>query len=262
MTGAEADPRHAFGNAVDAYDEIRPGYPQAMFADLFGLLPEHPYVLEVGPGTGQATRDLLSRGAIVHAVEISTAMAGRLRQVLPSDDLHVTIGDFEVVPTPDRIVDAVFSATAYHWIAPQAQVDRPAHVLRPGGVVAIVDLNQVDSEDDLGFFDAAQPIYDRYGQPHTGPPAPKRGAVDPPIRQSLSRDERFTDVAVRAYDWNQSYSAAAYRKLMLSYSGTQMMEPDIRQALLDDMEAFIKERFDGRVTRPLVVTLTTARLRT
>ncbi len=89
---------------------------------------------------------------------------------------------------------------------------------------------------------------------------PERGAVDPSIREALSRDERFADVEVRCYDWNQTYSAAQYRKLMLSYSVTQMMEPGRRNGLLDDMEAFIKERFHDRVTRPLVVTLTTATL--
>ena len=47
---------------------------------------------------------------------------------------------------------------------------------------------------------------------------------------------------------------------MLSYSGTQMMDPGDRQGLLDDIEAFIQERFGGQITRPLVVTLTTATL--
>ena len=262
MNDAGTDPRHSFGNAADIYDDVRPRYPKAMFDDLFTLLPRRPHVLEVGPGTGQATRDLLAHGAIVHAVEISPAMAAKLREVVSSNDLQVTVGDFEVVPgRDDGRVDAVFSATAYHWVSPPAQVDRPAELLEPGGIVAIVDANQVDSSDDLGFFAAAQPIYERYGQGHTGPAAPKRDAVDPPMREALHRDARFTRVEVRRYDWNQSYSAAEYRKLMLSYSVTQMMEPEPRQGLLDDMEAFVKERFDDRVTRPLVVTLTTATLR-
>ena len=46
---------------------------------------------------------------------------------------------------------------------------------------------------------------------------------------------------------------------MLSFSDTNMMEAGDRMGLLDDMEAFINSHFDGRVTRPLVVTLTTAR---
>jgi SAM-dependent methyltransferase len=253
-----ADPRLSFDPAAEIYNEIRPSYPAAVFDDLFDLLPPHPNILEVGPGTGQATRDLLRRGALVHAIEIGPAMAAKLRANLPSDELRVTVGDFERVAVPDRSMDAVFSATAYHWLTPAAQLDRPATILKPGGVIAIVDLNQVDSPDDDGFFDAVQPIYERYGQGHTGPPAPKRESVNPAICQSLSQDRRFVDVEVHSYDWNQTYTASAYRKLMLSYSGTQMMNPGDRQGLLDDIEAFINERFGGQITRPLVVTLTTA----
>ncbi|MFT4217960.1 MAG: hypothetical protein QM619_12370 [Micropruina sp.] len=156
------------------------------------------------------------------------------------------------------VTDAVFSATAYHWISQPAQTDRPAALLRPGGVVAIVDLSQVDSPDDGGFFAASQLIYPRYGQGHTGPPAPYREQVDPAIRQVLDADDRFDAVTVRQYDWNQSCIAADYRQLMLSYSVTQMMDSADRRGLLDDMEAFISDHAGGSITRPLVVTLTTA----
>jgi SAM-dependent methyltransferase len=255
-----ADARFSFNQAAEIYDAIRPSYPPALFDCLFALLPPKPRIVEVGPGTGQATRDLLRRGALVHAIEIGPAMAAKLRSNLPSAELQVTVGDFERVTVPERSVDAVFSATAYHWLSAAAQADRPAAILKPGGVIAIVDTNQVASPDDEGFFDAVQPTYEQYGQGHTGPPAPERGGVDPPIRQLLSQDRRFTSVEVHSYDWNQTYPASAYRQLMLSYSVTQMMEPEEREGLLDDVETFIQERFGGRITRPLVVTLTTAEL--
>ena len=76
----------------------------------------------------------------------------------------------------------------------------------------------------------------------------------------MQADPRFRSVAVHSYDWNQTYTAAEYRRLMLSYSGTQMMEPDERFGLLDDIESFIRADYAGVVTRPLVVTLTTAEL--
>jgi trans-aconitate methyltransferase len=253
-----AEPRRSFDGAAEIYHGIPPGYPAPLFEDLFRLLPSHPAILEVGPGTGQATRDLLSRGATVHAIEIGPSMGAKLREALPSADLTITIGDFEEVDVGEHGFDAVFSATAYHWISPKAQVDRPVSVLKPGGVIAVVDLNQVSSPDDKGFFAAAQPIYDRYGEGHAGPPAPERNAVDPPIHRVLRGDPRFSNVEVRAYDWNQTYSAAGYRKLMLSYSSTQMMTPPARQGLLDDMENFVRQQFDDQVTRPIVVTLTTA----
>jgi SAM-dependent methyltransferase len=255
-----AEARRSFDGVAEVYHEIRPSYPAPMFDELFRLLPSHPAILEVGPGTGQATRDLLSRGASVHAVEIGPAMAAKLREVLPSPALTVIVGDFEEADVGEHGFDAVFSATAYHWISPKAQVDRPASVLKPGGRMAIVDLNQVSSPVDKGFFAAAQPIYERYGEGHTGPPAPERNAVDPPIHRALCGDPRFSNVEVRAYDWNQTYSAADYRKLMLSYSVTQMMTPPARQGLLDDMENFVRQQFGNQVTRPIVVTLTTARV--
>jgi SAM-dependent methyltransferase len=250
--------RLSFNEAAETYDEVRPSYPADLFDSLFDMLPFEPEIVEVGPGTGQATKDLLARGASVHAIEIGPAMAAKLRSNLPTNRLRVSIDDFEALNIATASADAVFSATAYHWITPAAQTDRPASILRPSGVIAIVDLIQVDSPSDLGFFAEVQPIYERYGEGHTGPPAPTRDSVDPAIRSTLEADGRFDHVTVRRYDWDQTYSASAYRKLMLSYSGTQMMDEDDRAALLDDMESFIRRDFAGQITRPLVVTLTTA----
>lgn len=80
--------------APETYDEARPSYPPQLFDALFDMLPTEPLIVEVGAGTGKATKDLLARGASVHAIEIGPAMAARLRSNLPSDRLRVTIGDF------------------------------------------------------------------------------------------------------------------------------------------------------------------------
>jgi len=254
--------RETFDTVPDVYERARPRYPAAMFEDLFALLPDHPHVLEVGAGTGKATRDLVERGAHVDAIEIGPAMAAKLRAVVPNHNLEVTVGNFEEVPMRKRHYDCVFSATAYHWIAPAAQLDRPAELLKLGGLVAIVDLIQVDSPTDDGFFAAAQQIYERHGRPHTGPPAPRRDDVDGPIRAELEADSRFEQVSVRLYDWDQTYTAAQYRDLMVSVSPILLMEQNARQGLLDEMEAFIGQHFADRVTRPLVAALTTATLAT
>src|SRR5262245_12284431 len=108
--------RETFDAVPDVYERVRPRYPAAMFADLFALLPPSPQVLEVGPGTGKATRDLIAHGATVDAIEIGPAMAVKLREVVPSRNLTVTVGNFEDVPRGHHDYDCVFSATAYHWI--------------------------------------------------------------------------------------------------------------------------------------------------
>src|SRR3954468_18871905 len=209
-TGA-VEARRSFDRVAAVYERIRPGYPPALFEDLFALLRRNPRVLEVGPGPGKATRDLLRHGAEVHAVEIGPALAERLRATLPSDRLTVEVGDFEQVPVDAAPFDCLFAASAYHWITPRAQLDRPAVLLKPDGVLAVVDLIQVDSASDRGFFAAAQPIYTRHGQGHAGPPAPPRDAVEPAIYLPLHNDERFAEVEVVRYDWDQIYTAAEYR---------------------------------------------------
>jgi SAM-dependent methyltransferase len=260
VVGRPDDIRLSFDEAVDLYDEVRPSYPGELFDMLFGFLPPRPDIVEVGPGTGKATRDLLARGASVRAIEIGPAMAAKLRANFATERLRVDVGDFETFNIPAASADAVFSATAYHWISRTAQTDRPASILRPLGVLAVVDLIQVDSATDHGFFAAAQPIYDRYGEHHEGPPAPAREHAEPAVRAVLEADGRFDHVAVHSWNWDQTYSAPAYRKLMLSYSGTQMMNEARRAGLLDDIESFINTAFGGHVTRPLVATLTTASL--
>jgi trans-aconitate methyltransferase len=126
-----ADKRLSFNEVPDVYDEIRPRYPAALFDVLFEMLPSEPTIVEVGPGTGQATKDLLARGASVHAVEIGPAMAEKLRRNLPSTRLRVSVDDFEQAELLPSSADALFSANAYHWIAPH---DRHALVNRTGAL--------------------------------------------------------------------------------------------------------------------------------
>src|ERR1700730_16473379 len=111
------DPRLSFDNAADIYNGIRPHYPPAMFLDLFRFFPDAPAIVEMGPGTSQATVDLLEHGATVTAREIGRRLAAKLQEVVKSEGLSIVVGDFETVQLPEHSYDAIFSATAYHWIS-------------------------------------------------------------------------------------------------------------------------------------------------
>ena len=76
-----------FDTAAELYERASPGYPSQLFADLAastGLRAAGARVLEVGTGTGQATRGLLERGWSVHtAVAHARAARGLLRRSRP-----------------------------------------------------------------------------------------------------------------------------------------------------------------------------------
>ena len=73
-----------FNEVPELYDRIRPGYPDELLADLVTItgLDDGSSVLEVGCGTGQATRSLAALGCTVTAIEPGPGMAALARQRL------------------------------------------------------------------------------------------------------------------------------------------------------------------------------------
>lgn len=85
--------RGLFADDVSAYNSGRPGYPDRVYNVLLercGLSPG-ARVLEIGPGTGQATGRLLELGASVTGIELSAELADRLRFNHQGQDLEVIV---------------------------------------------------------------------------------------------------------------------------------------------------------------------------
>jgi SAM-dependent methyltransferase len=55
-----------------------------------------------------------------------------------SDAVDFHVGTFEDVALPERIFDAVFSTTAFHWVDPAVGWAKAARALRPGGMLALI----------------------------------------------------------------------------------------------------------------------------
>lgn len=137
-------PRHAtLARAFDAvaaqYAAARPGYPPALFdaiEELAGQPLAGARVLDVGAGTGIATKLLAERGARLTAVEPGAAMATELRTAHPAIPLVRALGD--ALPFRDDAgFDLVGYAQAWHWTDPARSVPEALRVLRPGGALAL-----------------------------------------------------------------------------------------------------------------------------
>lgn len=151
------------------------------------------------------------------------------------------------------------AATSFHWVDPAVRASKPATILRPGGVLAIVSTNQVSDPVDRGYFAASEPIYREYfpGETVTST-TPDRRDVTPPEYAELSANPRFGAPSLHRYDWDQRYTTAQYLDLVRSYSNTARLPFDSRRRFLDALEQFIDSTFGGYVVRPLVMALTCA----
>ena len=256
-----------FDGVAEIYDRARRSYPPRLFDDVFNYLGEHPQepstvaAVEIGPGTGQATGPLLARGVTVAAVEPGPRLAAFLRNKFAAEQRLVVINErFEDAPLPEGIADLVLAATSFHWVDAEVRYTKTVELLRDGGALAVIGTNQIASEVDRGYFAASQPIYERYFPNDTHEELPGED-VTPPEVGELLENEAFEGVELFRYRWDQSYSTADYLDLVRSYSGTAELDADVREAFVAELGAFIDAEFEGRVVRPLVLTLLLARKR-
>jgi SAM-dependent methyltransferase len=154
--------------------------------------------------------------------------------------------------------EAVVSATAFHWLDPAIRLQRCHDLLRPGGALAIIDTNQIQSDADRGFFERVFPIYLRYRPDEQRIESPGEDVV-PKAFDEVQGSGLIDDVMLHRYRWDQTYATAAYADLVRSYANTQAMEPGPREALIADLCNVIDTEYGGSVVRPLVITLTLGR---
>lgn len=125
----------SFGAVADSYDRFRPDYPEALFdavAAYAGGLPRT--ALELGAGTGKATRLFAAHGIEVTATEPDAAMLDKLRATAPPNVTAVRSAFEEL--RPERTYGLVYVAAALHWTRPEGRWPRVAALLEPRGVFA------------------------------------------------------------------------------------------------------------------------------
>ena len=252
-----------FDSVAELYEQVRPGYPAQMFEDLSSLLPPGPVrVLEIGAGTGQATRGLLARGWHVVALEPGPELARVARRVLAGlGDVEVVVEPFEQWRGEQGSFDLVLAATSWHWLDPETACARAADCLRPGGVLAVVATEHVlpDGEGDP-FFRAVEQDYDAVGMGDGlgGPASPE--AVPAPDAAAMAASGLFAPAVVSRYVWSRSYTAEEYLALLSSYSGHIAASPATRQQLFEAVRRRIEARPGGRVRKHYLTMLQTARV--
>ncbi|MFD5161573.1 class I SAM-dependent methyltransferase [Streptomyces hawaiiensis] len=125
----------SFGAVAEAYERFRPGYP----VELFDVVTAYagrpvPTALEIGAGTGKATRLFARRGIAVTATEPDGSMLAELRKHVPAN-VRTVQAAFEDLRPGERY-GLVYAAAALHWTNPEGRWSRIAALLEPGGVFA------------------------------------------------------------------------------------------------------------------------------
>ncbi len=107
-----------FSGRADAYDRFRPHYPAdvvAFLRDAIGLTPEKT-VADIGSGTGISAELFLNNGNTVFCVEPNEAMRRKAEERFSRMRGFISVnGTADRTGLPDRSVDMIFIAQAFHW---------------------------------------------------------------------------------------------------------------------------------------------------
>jgi ubiquinone/menaquinone biosynthesis C-methylase UbiE len=242
LRGRTADVHHAvhpsvltgFGSAADAYDRMRPEYPQAAvdwLVDRLGITAESA-VVDLAAGTGKLTRALVPTGARVVAVE-------------PVDDMRAHIqteaiaGYAESMPLPDGFADAVTVGQAFHWFSSDEALAEIARVLRPDGRLGLIWNGR---ENDVPVQRAFTEIIEEL---RTDEAAWKRDAW----RDVLEASPRFGPIEETAVPWERTLDGDELAELASSISFVASAAPARRAAVLERVRALTP---DGPVAFPYV----------
>lgn len=125
----------SFGAIAEAYERFRPGYHKELF-DLVITYAGRPVrtALEIGAGTGKATRLFAEHGVTVTATEPDAAMVTELNKTVPAS-VTIVQAPFEDL-RPGETYGLVYAAAALHWTRPDGRWSRVAALLEPEGVFA------------------------------------------------------------------------------------------------------------------------------
>lgn len=229
--------RKIFDTIPEQFDKYRPRYSAELFAALIeyaGIGPGKS-VLEIGPGTGQATEPILATGCDYHAIELGEHLCDMMARKYGSrDNFHIVNDDFITHDFGDRRFDMIYSATTIQWIPEEVAFPKTFALLKPGGTLAMMLTSSDYKSPNEALYAEIQKVYDAWFKPETP-------YTHGSFRYDAAPDYGYVDFERRDFHGRREMTADEY----VAFSGTHcdhlvIPEPyrtkffdGLRQAVLD-----------------------------
>jgi SAM-dependent methyltransferase len=221
----------SFGAAARAYDRHRPEYPARLIDDLVAAGIDN--ALDVGAGTGIASRQLTKRGVDVLALEPDPRMA----ELAAEKGIRTQIAKFEEWDAADQRFDLVLFAQSFHWVDPDVALPKVRRLLTDRGHLALAWNRMFPVAPSRGDF---APIYRDYMEPGsplvTGTPTAE--GLDVARVDDVLENAGFT-ARQHTYQREAHYDRDEWLDLVFTYSNHLVLPAEKASELRDRLATHI-----------------------
>ena len=229
----------SFDACAAEYDAFRPSYPAGAIDEIlrFGRLQPGARALEIGPGTGKATRLLEDRGLRVTGIEPGAELIEVARARCPTSRFHRSTFEEWALGDDAGRFDLVVAAQSFHWVDQTTGYAKTAEALRPRGVLALFWNRPRITAGSL--FARLEGIYSEYVAASETVTEAQLPEIELSIDRCIEGTGLFAKPARAEFPWTDRLSSNAYVSLLTTTSLCATMEADRRDEVVARLRAMI-----------------------
>ncbi len=198
--------RKVFDTIPEQFDKYRPRYSAELFSDLIAYAGIGPgkSVLELGPGTGQATDPVLDTGCDYNAIELGENLCEMMKRKYGNyPNFHIVNDDFITYDFGSQKFDLIYSAATIQWIPEEIAFSKTFDLLKPGGTLAMMFTREDYKTPNEELYQKIQQVYSAYFKPEM---EYKQGA----FQYANALRYGYVDFQERKYDGKREFTADEY----------------------------------------------------
>ncbi|HHP7231050.1 MAG TPA: class I SAM-dependent methyltransferase [Xenococcaceae cyanobacterium] len=244
-----AQRKNWYSAVAENYNKARPLYPQELInrvVELTQLLSDST-ILEIGCGSGQATRGFAALGLSMTCLEPSFAASQLAKQnCVAYPKVKINNTSLEEWELEAGKFDAVLAANAWHWLPPEVSYPKSVQALKPGGYLIVLwNMSPYPSYDIYQELDKVYQVH----APHLSRYETPQDQVN--ILRQLGKkiidSQYFDSLQSEHFLQKKTYKIDDYLLLLQTFSSYLELSSDQREVLFLELRKALKNFCQDRL---------------